>query len=181
MTGVARLVVDVNNLVGALPRSGSSLGATALLGRLRALVPAEATVELVFDGPPTRGAGRPGPGLVARYAAPRTADEVILELVRVAGPPALGEDLGILVVTDDGDLRLGVRRLGAATQGTAWLIARAERTHLGAPSIGQPRPPLATSPEPDREGWRPGRGATTKRGNPRRPSRSSRPGGRRAT
>jgi hypothetical protein len=172
LAAVRRLVVDVNNVLGALPRSRTGLSGPTLLGRLRAIVPTGATVELVFDGPPTPGGRHPGPGLVARFAAPRTADEVIIDLVRLAGPPAPGDDPAILVVTDDTDLRRAARDLGAATAGTAWLIRRAERTTTGSPSVGRPRPPLAGPAEDaDRPRWRPGRGATAKRGNPRRAPR----------
>jgi hypothetical protein len=179
LTGVHRLVVDVNNVVGALPRARTTLSATTLLGRLRAIVPSGGVVELVFDGPPARGTGRPGPGLVARYAGPRTADELILDLVRAAGIPAPGDDPSILVVTDDNELRRGVRDLGAATAGTAWLIRRAEATTVGLPSVGRSRPPASPAPEADegRPGWRPGRGATAKHGNPRRTPRTRRHGG----
>jgi hypothetical protein len=175
---VRRLVVDANNVLGALERSGTSLSGPTLLGRLRAIVPAGATVELVFDGPPASGGHRPGPGLVARYAAPRSADDLIIDLVRTAGPPGPGEDPGILVVTDDTGLRRAIRDLGAATAGTAWLIRRAERTTTGPPSVARPHPP-ATAPEgPERPGWKPGRGATAKRGNPRRAGRRRADGGR---
>lgn len=179
LTGVRRLIVDVNNLLGALPRSGTSLPATTLLGRLRAIVPPGGTVELVFDGPPARGAGRPGPGIVARYAAPRTADELILDLVRAAGIPAPGDDSPILVVTDDNELRRAARDLGASTAGTSWLIRRAERTSVGSPSVAGGRPAATPSrdADEDRAGWRPGRGATAKHGNPRKTRRARRPTG----
>ena len=178
LTGVRRLVVDVNNVLGAMPRSGTALSATTLLGRVRAIVPAGAVVELVFDGPPARGAGRPGPGLVARYAGPRTADDLILDLVRAAGIPPPGDDPSILVVTDDAQLRRAARDLGAATAGTAWLIRRAESTTVGLPSVARPRPPASplAEVEDERSGWRPGRGATAKHGNPRRTRRSGRHG-----
>ncbi len=176
MAGVRRLVVDVNNVLGALPRTGTTLTPTTLLGRLRALVPSGGTVEIVFDGPPSRAEGRPGPGIVARHAAPRTADEVIVEVVRAAGIPAPGDEPSILVVTDDLELRRSVRDLGAATAGTAWLIRRVERLAVGPPSVARPRPPVGPTPDGDTDpaGWRPGRGATAKRGNPHRSPRSGR-------
>ncbi len=175
-TGVRRLVVDVNNVLGALPRSRTSLTATTLLPRLRALVPSGGTLELVFDGPPAPGAGRPGPGIIARHAAPRTADELILDLIRAAGSPSPGDDASILVITDDIDLRRSARDLGAATAGTAWLIRRAERMTVGTPSVARPRPPLlqGVGADEERAGWQPGRGATAKRGNPRRVPRNRR-------
>jgi hypothetical protein len=94
----------------------------------------------------------------------------------------------VLVITDDAELRTAVSALGARTARSPWLVARLARERLEAPSIGNRRPPppaagdanTATddaNPTPDdatdERRWRPGRGATTKRGNPRRSRRSS--------
>jgi hypothetical protein len=75
----------------------------------------------------------------------------------------------VLVVTDDRDLRARLHRKGARTAGAQWLIGRLERLTVGA--VGRQRPP-PTPPHVDQEPaheerrWTPGRGATTKRGNP---------------
>ena len=104
----------------------------------------------------------------------------------------------LLVVTDDGRLAQDLRTRGAATLGTSWIVRRLARPRLAAPSVGRPRPPAgsgiglggshgrggtrgaggaiggdpgrpeARDAEAARTGWRPGRGATTKRGNPKR-------------
>jgi len=83
-------------------------------------------------------------------------------------------------VTDDRDLRHGSRLRGARTAGSAWLLGRLDARRLSSPSVGNPRPARGARPvsaasqidgdpaEMDRAGWKPGRGATTKRGNPRR-------------
>jgi hypothetical protein len=91
---------------------------------------------------------------------------------------------GLLVVTDDRDLKYEARMRGARTAGSAWLLGRLGAGRLSSASIGNPRPPRPSPrsapaetaasrsdgdpAETDRVGWRPGRGATTKRGNPRR-------------
>ncbi len=87
----------------AAPRS-------ALIGRLRGVVPASIAIDVVFDGPSEPGlrGERIASGLRVRYSGGRTADAVLLSLVdetrAVDGP--LGT-AAILVVTDDRDLRVG--------------------------------------------------------------------------
>ena len=179
-----RLVVDATNLLYALQRGPTSLPPAALIGRLRAVTPAATSVELVFDGVPEPGMRRTrvAAGVRVRYTAPATADAVIVALV---GQLDLESREGVLVVTDDGELRAAAARLGARTARSRWLIGRLERGILAAPSAGNRRPPglmprgpsgwardgsASPSGAVDGEGprWRPGRGATVKRGNPRR-------------
>jgi hypothetical protein len=126
-----------------------------------------------------RGA-RVASGVVVRHAGRQSADELLLDLVSregdARGALARAQAAGILVVTDDSALRHALHERGARTAGAAWLLDRLERPRLAAPSVGNPRPPVAArgGDEPDdRPGWAPGRGATTKRGNPRRGRRSS--------
>jgi hypothetical protein len=178
-----RLLVDGTNLLYGMTRGPGAAPPAALVGRLRAVVPAQVAIELVFDGPAERGlrGERIAAGTLVRYGGPRTADAVILALIddvrMVDGPDGTA---GLLVVTDDRDLRHGARLRGARTAGSAWLLGRLGSGRLTSTSIGNPRPPRSlTSPsiisqsdgdpaESDRVGWQPGRGATTKRGNPRR-------------
>lgn len=109
----------------------------------------------------------------------------------------------LLVVTDDNDLRRALRAAGARVAGASWLLSRMERQSRPAgSSVGNrrpPRPPGGSGPtgggaggsggsggsargsavgddsdgEPERPPWKPGRGATVKRGNPRRGHPSS--------
>lgn len=194
-----RLLVDGTNLLHSMSRSPGAAPAAALVGRLRAVVPGSVAIELVFDGPAERGmrGERIAAGTLVRYGGQRSADAVILSLVDevrlVDGPDGTA---GLLVVTDDRDLKYGARMRGARTAGSAWLLGRLGSGRLSSASIGNPRPPrdprasTAGGPEPggsggppasmsdgdpaetDRVGWRPGRGATTKRGNPRRAPRT---------
>lgn len=178
-----RLLVDGTNLLHGLSRTAGAAPPAALIGRLRAVVPAPVAIELIFDGPPERGlrGERIAAGTSVRYSGPRTADAVILALIDdvrlVDGPDGTA---GLLVVTDDRDLRHGARLRGARTAGSAWLMGRLGAGRLASPSIGNPRPPRSVPSasntsqsdgdpaETDRIGWRPGRGATAKRGNPKR-------------
>jgi hypothetical protein len=179
LAATQRLLVDGTNLLHSLSRSGGAAPPAALIGRLRAVVPANVAIELIFDGPPERGlrGERIAAGTSVRYGGPRTADAVILALIDdvrlVDGPDGTAT---LLIVTDDRDLRHGARMRGARTARAAWLLGRLGSGRLSSASIGNPRPPRpiangsATDDDEgsDRVGWQPGRGATTKRGNPRR-------------
>jgi len=185
LTGVTRLLVDATNVLHALggasggPGGGARQPPAALVGRLRAAIPPEASIELVFDGPAERGlrGERIAHGVSVRYGGRFSADTILITLVEEAGTQAAD---AILVVTDDVALRHAVARRGARTAGTNWLLRRLDRPQLSSPSAGNRRPPPAVSQprpgaidEPDGTGprWSPGRGATTKRGNPRRAPR----------
>jgi hypothetical protein len=178
LEGIDRLIVDGNNLLHAGSRSATPLPASAVIGRLRAAIPANVGIELVFDGAPEPGlrGERIAAGLIVRHAGRRSADQVIVSLVdgaRVGSGVASGAD-NVLVVTDDRELRNAVHAQGAKTARAAWILARLARGTLQSPAVGNPRPPRP----PERHGqpvrdetappWRPGRGATTKHGNPKR-------------
>jgi hypothetical protein len=178
LEGVDRLIVDGNNLLHAGRRNTTPLPASAVIGRLRAAIPAQVGIELVFDGPPEPGlrGERIAAGLIVRHAGRRSADQAIVSLVEGAreASGASGAD-NLLVVTDDRELRQAVGSLGAATARSAWLLARLARGTLQAPAIGNPRAPRPPEPragrgvvDEARAPWRPGRGATSKHGNPRR-------------
>jgi predicted RNA-binding protein with PIN domain len=182
------LLIDGTNLLHALSKSKVAAPRSALIGRLRGVVPPSIAIDVVFDGPSEPGlrGERIASGLRVRYSGGRTADAVLLSLVdetrAVDGP--LGT-AAILVVTDDRDLRLGLRHKGARTAGTAWLLGRLDRPASNAAARRKttlanhpPRPARPTADgdrDPDASDgprWEPGRGATVKKGNPRRRSKS---------
>jgi hypothetical protein len=183
LEGTARLFVDGTNLLhalgrarGATPAEGRPLPAAALVGRLRALVPAGTAVTIVLDGMPAPGAigRRATSGVDVRYAGSRSADVLLHDLTRTTPNPEL-----TLVVTDDVELGRALRALGARTAHGSWLAGRLDRQRLVAPSAGRPKPPRDASSVggsgADRDGgdgdaprWKPGRGATKKTGNPKR-------------
>jgi hypothetical protein len=166
--GTTRLLVDGTNLLHALARGPDPLPPVALTGRLRSLVPPGVHVVLVLDGSPASGAAerRLTAGVEVRYSGRRPADVLLAELA-AAGPA------GTLVVTDDHDLGVALRRQGARTVRAGWLAERLARQRLQAPAVGHPKPPPVAAAEghgdeePGRR-WRPGRGATRKTGNPKR-------------
>jgi hypothetical protein len=183
LQGTAHLFVDGTNLLHALGRAragasaeGAPLPAAALVGRLRALVPAATAVTIVLDGTPAPGAigRRVTSGVEVRYAGSRSADVLLHDLTRTTPNPEL-----ILIVTDDVELGRALRALGARTAHGSWLAGRLDRQRLVAPAAGRPKPPLVgrTGVGSGRAGadgdgdvprWKPGRGATKKTGNPKR-------------
>jgi hypothetical protein len=183
LAATRRLLIDGSNLLHALSRAPGGAPPAALIGRLRGAIPAPVAIELVFDGPPERGLRneRIASGLTVRYSGPRTGDAVIIGLIDdVRLLDGADGTATLLVVTDDRDLRHGSGLRGARTAGSAWLLGRLDARRLSSPSVGNPRPARGARPvsaasqidgdpaEMDRAGWKPGRGATTKRGNPKR-------------
>jgi hypothetical protein len=190
LDGVARMVVDGNNVLHALQRSPTPLPAAALIGRLRAVVPPAVAITVVLDGSPEHGlvARHVASGVEVRYAGRATADEFI---VRLLDDPSRHQPTDTLVITDDIDLSSAARRSGARTVRTGWLVNKLERQRLSAPSPGRPglapatpsigqgrgrrrdpgdpgAGPGAGDDGTDEPRWTPGRGATRKRGNGRR-------------
>ena len=195
LDGVDRVVIDGTNLLHRLGRDGIAPPAAAI-GRVRAVIPADVSIELVFDGVGHGVAGRVAQGMRVRYSGRRPADDTILELSHAAtreagGTPAAGDR--ILVVTDDRELRGRLLAVGVRTVPLAWLTARLDLPKLASaapgnrrPSggIGQPaggigQPARAGHLEPrepgqERPGWKPGRGATAKTGPAHRVARHRR-------
>jgi hypothetical protein len=180
LTGVTRLLVDGTNLLHQLTRGPERQPPAALIGRIRAAIPPEVSIELVFDGPAERGlrGERIAHGVSVRYGGRFSADTILITLVEEVAAPAAD---AVLVVTDDAALRHAIARRGARTAGASWLVRRLDRPRLAAPSAGNRRPPAIAQPppgsisspdesgsRPDAAGWSPGRGATKKRGNARR-------------
>jgi hypothetical protein len=189
LEGATHLVVDGTNVLYALARAPAPLPAAALIGRLRAIVPPPVGITVVLDGSPEHGlvSRRIASGVEVRYSGRASADELIGQLMERTPP---GQSAGIVVVTDDAELAATVRRAGGCTARTGWLIDRLGRQRLSAPAPGRPGPgrqvSAAASPAGSESGagedeevprWTPGRGATRKRGNPRRGHPGGRPGG----
>jgi hypothetical protein len=183
LEGTDRLLVDGSNLLHAMRRGRTAAPAVTLIGRLRAAIPPTTGIELVLDGPPDPGMRneRVAGGLIVRYSGRRSADELLLGLVEDVrrastdrGDRRAAVD-NLLIVTDDHELRRALQARGVRTAGAKWLIGRLDRGRIESPTTGNRRPPPAPQPGKDEDddanrrlGWRPGRGATTKRGNPKR-------------
>jgi hypothetical protein len=124
---------------------------------VRAAFPPAVRVDLVFDGSGDVGIARSGTFARAaqnlfvehsgRQSADRVIDQAVEAQLRADGPAGTW---GILVITDDRELRGLVQGKGARVAGTAWLAGRLGRATAGpgaasarpsGTSIGHRRPP----------------------------------------
>lgn len=193
LEGVERLVVDGTNLLHQLGRSGAAPPAT-LIGRIRGAVPAHVFIDLVFDGGDDGPKGRVATAMHVRFAGRRSADDLILDIVS-AETRGLGQDepRGILVVTDDRELRLRLQAIGVTTARSHWLISRIDMPVRASVSVGNARPPAgighagaaagaggssgaspSNAAQAERTPWQPGRGATSKHGPAKKVARHKR-------
>ena len=186
--GISLLIVDGNNLLHRTAGGPGPSAARVLIPRLRAVMPVGMRVSIVLDGMPDPGAPlREHIGSVAiSHAGRRSADDAIVEAVEHR---MYDERPGTIVVTDDRGLADRIKRLGALHRRIDWLqdaldlsrrwiagarlTAGAHRpTRDPAATVVAPAPTAradgAPTDEPERAPWSPGRGATKKRGNPRR-------------
>ena len=151
LLGTERVVVDGTNLLREPTRPDRGTPQAAPIARLRAAIPPAVRVELVFDGPPVKGmrGERIASGLEVIHAGRISADERIRAIVddtrMQRGPASVG---GLLVVSDDAELRTSVRTRGARTTTLAWLIGRLDRPSraTAATSVGNPPPRRARPP-----------------------------------
>jgi hypothetical protein len=178
LDGTDRLVVDGTNLLHRIGRGGAAPPA-AIVGRLRAAVPAAISIDLVFDGVGHGVNGRVAQQMFVRWSGRRPADDVIVDLaadgaMEAGGGPAASAR--VLVVTDDRELRSRLAVRGARTLPVAWLLGRLDLPVLASAAPGNRRPPIGSGRPPagagatgaeagdERPGWKPGRGATAKTG-----------------
>lgn len=187
------LLVDGNNLMYRLRGTRDDAGLAWLIPRLRACLAPGTTAIIVLDGHPFPGEPprqNAAPGVELRHSGRVDADTAIVEILE-ARP--FVDRARTAVITDDRGLTERAKRVGGLTRRLDWLRVRLERpptapspgatrapgrTVTGRPgsALGGGRPPRTGSPPPASEEtrpWRPGRGATTKRGNPRRGRRST--------
>jgi len=150
-------------------------------------MPVGVRVSIVLDGMPDPGAPlheRIG-SVDISHAGRRSADDAIVEAVERR---IYDERPGTIVVTDDRGLADRIKRLGALHRRIDWLQDALDLSRRGSRVAGVPPAPIgragirlppssatasaraegAPVDEPDRAPWSPGRGATKKRGNPRR-------------
>ncbi|HKF86376.1 MAG TPA: hypothetical protein VKB30_11370, partial [Candidatus Limnocylindrales bacterium] len=169
---------------------GSAAPPAAVIGKLRAAVPTSVAIDLVFDGIGQGVFGRLAQGMYVRYAGRKSGDDVILDLVSEAAMEAGGAAGagGVVVVTNDRDLRARVIAKGSRTVPLQWLIDRMGLPVLQSAAAGNKRPTIASGPagaggggpsapgrdDDDRGRWKPGRGATSKTGPAKRVARHKR-------
>ena len=169
---IDRLLIDGNNLLHRVSGSVGPGALRGLLARLSGAIPAHVTTIVMLDGHSAPGTGRSqkvAPNLEIRHSGSWSADDALLKLV--SEWPA-----GTTLVSDDRALRDKAMSLGAHAQRLQWLEGVLGQTTpqagIGSGNRGPSVPrQSAQSEEPERAPWQPGRGATRKRGNPRRSAR----------
>ncbi len=181
------LLIDGDNLLHAVLGRRDDRGVAWLLPRLARWRPPGLRIVVALDGHAAPGEaprGRVASGIEFRHAGARSADDLIIDLL---GQQPFADRAGVTVVTRDHGLTERVRRSGGLIRSLDWLMAHVEgpaatarggRAHDSKGVIGQGRPvrPAAapSQGEEDPAPWKPGRGATRKRGNPRRGAKATR-------
>ena len=178
---MAVLLIDGNNLLHRVAGSVEPGAQRLLLARLRGAIPPALATVLMLDGHADSGTQRTekvGKGFEIRHSGSISADDAILRLIDKYPP---SDRAAITVVSDDRAFTERARRLGAHTQRLAWLenvmgMPGAVGAAIGAGKAPARQPPTtqassAEATEDDRAPWRPGRGATRKKGNPKRRGR----------
>lgn len=175
------LLIDGDNLLHEVRGSRDEGGVAWLLPRLARWRPESMRIVVALDGHPAPAEAarrRVAKGIQFHHSGSRSADDLLVELL--AAQPYAGR-ARTAVVTRDRGLRERIRRVGGLTRSIDWLLGSISRPGTGGAiaasarpvGIGQgksPRPAAAAPPSPDldeRDAWRPGRGATRKKGNPR--------------
>jgi rRNA-processing protein FCF1 len=196
LEGTDRLVIDGTNLLYRLG-SGSAAPPAAVIGKLRAAIPATIAIDLVFDGIGHGVKGRLAQAMEVRYSGRHAADDTIMGLAEDSiraggGGPTAGA--GVLVVTNDRELRARLDARGIRSVPIVWLTNRLDMPKLSSTAAGNRRPTLGggqvagtgigggapggpggdVRDRPEVPGWKPGRGATTKTGPARKIARHKR-------
>lgn len=179
---VELVLVDGNNLLHRTERRVDDAGVRTLIARMRLAIRPPVETVLVLDGhsaPGTPSRQRISGSLELRHAGSVKADDAIVQLLTARPYAARARTL---VVTDDRALTERARHAGGRTARLEWLTSLLDRPAPGA-KAGTPigrgrRPPRGAAAGRDdaveRDPWQPGRGATAKRGNPRRTPRRGR-------
>jgi hypothetical protein len=174
LDGVTRLYVDGNNLLHRTSGSVDPGAQRLLLARLSGAIPPHIHTVVMLDGHAASGTDRRQRvrrGLEIHHAGSISADDALLYLIRDV---AAADRAHLVLVSDDRALFEKARRLGARTQRLAWLEGVLEKPYAAGRTVkvGAGKPPKQQAPETEREPWKPGRGATSKRGNARRARRA---------
>jgi hypothetical protein len=183
------LLIDGDNLLHDVRGSRDEGGVAWLLPRLRAWRPQHLRIVVGLDGHPPPGEAsrvRASRGIEFHHSGRRSADDLLIEALEAQPYTGRGRTA---VVTRDRGLQARAARAGGLTRSVDWLMRQVARTGgRGAHSqlgegkpvgLGQGKPPRrqphATGETDDAQrSWEPGRGATRKRGNPRRSAKRSR-------
>jgi hypothetical protein len=181
------LLIDGDNLLHDVRGSRDEGGVAWLLPRLRGWRPDGVHIIVGLDGHPAQGEARRSravKGIEFHHSGSHSADDMLIRLLKAR--PWAGRSR-TAVVTHDRGLQDRARRAGGATRSVDWLMRQVSAGPASGASpqakpvgIGQGKPPRKRHydppdpSEPEPEAWEPGRGATRKKGNPKRSSKRSR-------
>jgi rRNA-processing protein FCF1 len=170
--GTEVLLIDGNNLLHRVSRSVDEGAQRLLIAKIRATVPETLATVMMLDGHAaarTKRSEKVSKGFEIRHAGSITADDA---LMRIVFNTPMQERHEITVVTDDRPLADRARTMGAHTRRLEWLEAILDAPQpRTSTNIGAGRRPKPGFEPPERNPWSPGRGATRKRGNPKRQPR----------
>ena len=180
------LLIDGDNLLHDVRGSRDEGGVAWLLPRLSGWRPSHLRIVVGLDGHPAPGEAsrtRATRGIEFHHSGRRSADDMLIDLLKAQPFASRGRSA---VVTRDRALQARARRAGGTSRSVDWLMnqvagpARIGVANAKPVSIGQGKPPKKQHVDPhqldedDRASWRPGRGATKKKGNPKRSPKGSR-------
>jgi hypothetical protein len=180
------LLIDGDNLLHDVRGRRDEGGVAWLLPRLSGWRPRDLRIVVALDGHPAPGEAnrsRATRGIEFHHSGRRSADDLIIDLLRAQ--PYAGRSR-TAVVTRDRGLQARATRAGGITRSVDWLMRQvaggggASVAKGSRPvGIGQGKPPKgqggpSATDEDDHAGWQPGRGATRKKGNPKRSPKRSR-------
>jgi hypothetical protein len=182
------LLIDGDNLLHDVRGSRDEGGVAWLLPRLSGWRPQHLRIVIGLDGHPASGESsrkKATRGIEFHHSRSRSADDMLINLLEAQ--PYAGRTRTV-VVTRDRSLQARANRGGGATRSIDWLMGLVAGTSgrggggvAGKPvGIGQGKPPKKRHYEPsdpdqdERTPWEPGRGATKKKGNPKRSAKQSR-------
>ena len=179
------LLIDGDNLLHDVRGDRDERG-VALLPRLSRWRPPDLRIIVALDGHPAPGESsraRATRGIEFHHSGRRSADDLLIDLLKDQPYAARARTV---VVTRDHVLQARATRAGGLTRSADWLMrqvagpAAAGGAGSKPVSIGQGKPPRKRHTDrPDAgddagSGWEPGRGATKKKGNPKRSPKRSR-------
>lgn len=182
------LLIDGDNLLHAVRGSRDEGGVAWLLPRLSSWRPLHLRIVVGLDGHAAPGEAsrtRATRGIEFHHSGRRKADDMLIDLLE-AQPYA--QRSRSIVVTRDRTLQARAAKAGGASRSVDWLmklVAGGPRRRVSGPKpklvgIGQGKPPRKRYFDPPDgvaepgPAWQPGRGATRKKGNPKRSPKGSR-------
>lgn len=179
------LLIDGDNLLHDVRGARDEGGVAWLLPRLSGWRPPHLRIVIGLDGHPAPGEAnrkKATRGIEFHHSGRRSADDMLIDLLKAQ--PFTGRSRTAIVTRDRG-LQARAGRTGGQTRSVDWLM----RQVTGSPTkgrsdrpagIGQGKPNVQPHYDPydddieDGASWRPGRGATKKKGNPKRAPKGAR-------